>query len=89
MTCPECQARLNACAATEEGTVPRVGDLTICAECGHILVFATIDPWTFRLATPEEAMAFCSMPGGWVAQKIQQEYQAMKKRRPIGSSDMN
>lgn len=81
MHCPQCDAKLNACTPTTPGERPRVGDLSLCIECGHILAFESLAPLTYRLATPEEATQFCSLAGGLKAQVVHREYHAWKRSR--------
>ena len=53
--CVECGALNDSAARLEDDCVPKPGDMTICFDCHHLMVFA--DDMTTRNPTDEEIVA--------------------------------
>lgn len=76
--CPDCWRPLTACVGTD-GSVPKPKDLTLCAECGAVLVFVTVAPAaSFRRATTDEVRLFAQTAVGQVADEIVAMRKAMR-----------
>lgn len=66
--CPACQGKLNAYTSlSEDGPPPRCGDYSICDGCVTLLIFATIEPVSYRCATDAERAQFAAFPEGQAA----------------------
>ena len=53
--CMYCNSALNIHDDIEQiGNTPKPGDIGMCWHCGGIMKYASIDPITYRILTPEE-----------------------------------
>jgi len=82
VTCPNCKAELNAyeCVDTQ-GIDPKDGDVTVCAECGHIAVYELKDEkLTLRDPNAEEILDIAGDPDILAAVELTGMYREWKER---------
>lgn len=65
--CPSCQLELTGAMTVGHERRPKPGDFTICIDCSAVLVYATVKPWTFRLATEGERRELMNLETGRLA----------------------
>jgi len=64
--CPWCGHKLDCATALEKGAKPRRGDITLCIQCGKLMVFKK--DLTVRKPTSDEAALFLKDPNVTLAQ---------------------
>lgn len=52
--CPKCKSGLRNHTGVNNEDKPKVNELTLCAECGELLVFESIEPTILRFPTESE-----------------------------------
>jgi hypothetical protein len=76
--CPSCGELLDAATSMLEDAVPSDGDINVCIQCGHIMVFENGQP---RNLTDAEMYQIAGDRRIIALQKVRGEVVAVKKRK--------